>query len=217
MHTDEPVSPSAAAVAAFNPTAPLAIERPTGIFAGHEVPEFLLALYDHGGLCGSVLRTVASYGTAARFWAPAHPWKLTTEQLLDPAVLASMPYDRWRSWVLGLPSDVIATLGAESLAYSDGVYDAALTEENAVEFLENVVELETIVEALMLRDAHRPLLTIVRALCDRIRAARPLFMRHAVAEAIASDELLRAVAWQTPHDVVGLVVGDALDATEGAQ
>lgn len=212
-----PVSPSAAAVAAFIPTTALTIEPPTGIFDGHEVPEFCTAVRDPAVLCGSVLRTVASYGTAARFWTPARPRELTIEQLLDATMREYMPYERWRSWVLGLPSDVIATLGAEALAYIDGIYDAELTAENAVEFLENVVELETIVDALMLRDAHHPLLAIVRAICKRIRAARPLFMQSEVAEAIASDELLRAVAWQTPCDVVSMVVSDAMQSVVGGE
>ena len=222
MHTDEPVSPSAAAVAAFTPTAPLAIEPPTHIFAGCEAPECVGAVHDPAVLCGSVLRTVAAYGTAARVWSPAvKAVNLTVEQMLDASDSRDQPWDRWCNWIASLPVEVIETLLAEAITFVGMVYDRPVTEEYAVETINDRDDLQSAIEALYMRFFRRknePLETLLRALDEKIMANVAVFALPDVVRAIAADERLCAIAWQEPDSIVGQIAQSAVRiVVEGAQ
>jgi hypothetical protein len=216
-----PVSPSAAAVATFIPTTALTIEPPTGIFADHEVPEFCTAVRDPAVLCGSVLRTVAAYGTAARVWSPAKPRELTLAQMLDAAELRSSPWDRWCEWIASLPVEVIDVLLAEAVTFCGMVYDRPLTEEYAVETLNDRDDLQSANDALhamFSRSNNAALDALLDALDKKIMAHADVFTRPAAARAIAADERLCAVAWQEPATTVGQIAADAMYAfVEGEQ
>lgn len=211
---DEPVSPSAAAVAAFTPTATLAIEPPTHIFAGCEAPECVGAVHDPAVLCGNVLRTVAAYGTAARVWSPAaKPLNLTIEQMLDAAEARNSPWDRWCNWVASLPVEVIDTLLAEAITFCGMIYDRPVTEEYAVETLNDRDDLQSAIEALYMRFFRRknePLETLLRALDEKIMANVAVFALPDVVRAIAADERLCAIAWQEPDSIVGQIAQSAV-------
>ncbi len=222
MHTEEPVSPSTAAVAAFNPTPALNIEPPTHIFSGCEAPECVGAVHDPAVLCGNVLRTVAAYGTAARVWSPAvTASRPTVTQLLDAAEARNSPWDRWCNWVASLPVEVIETLLAEAITFGGMVYDRPVTEEYAVETLNDRDDLQSAIEALNMRFFRRknePLETLLRALDEKIVANGAVFARPDVVRAIAADERLCAIAWQEPNLLVGQIAQNAVRiVVEGAQ
>lgn len=209
---DEPVSPSAAAVAAFIPTATLAIEPPTHIFAGCEAPECVGAVHEPAVICGSVLRTVAAYGTAARVWSPAvKAVNLTVEQMLDASDSRDQPWDRWCNWVASLPVEVIETLLAEAITFVGMVYDRPVTEEYAVETINDRDDLQLALAALYMRFfRHEPLETLLRALDEKIMANVAVFALPDVVRAIAADERLCAIAWQEPDSIVGQIAQSAV-------
>ena len=222
MHTEEPVSPSTAAVAAFNPTPALNIEPPTHIFSGCEAPECVGAVHDPAVLCGNVLRTVAAYGTAARVWSPAvTASRPTVTQLLDAAEARNSPWDRWCNWVASLPVEVIETLLAEAITFGGMVYDRPVTEEYAVETLNDRDDLESAKNAMhgmFPRGKTAAFDAMLRALDAKIRSHADVFDRPAVARAIAADERLCAIAWQEPDTTVGQIAADAVRiVVEGAQ
>ena len=173
-------------------------------------------------LCGSVLRTVAAYGTAARVWSPAlTASRPTVTQLLDAAEARNSPWDRWCNWVASLPVEVIETLLAEAITFGGMVYDRPVTEGYAVETLNDRDDLQSAIETLNMRFFRRknePLETLLRALDEKIMANGAVFARPDVVRSIAADERLCAIAWQEPDSIVGQIAQNAVRiVVEGAQ
>lgn len=122
--TTEPVSPSAVALAAFQPVPP-PVMPPTNIMEVlgiEKVAPWMRDVIDEAEASGDAYRVCAAVGTIARLWTPR-------DGGLHPQSLASLlsdgrnPVTRCRAWFTALPAKVIEHVHAIGSYSADGIHD----------------------------------------------------------------------------------------------